>query len=362
MSVRRRGKKGTYQFDFQHRGLRLRGSTGTTERAAALRIEGRRRIEVAEGRHRRPEMSLNEAAERYFQEIARHQPSAATTDYQLENLVKDLGPGTRLSEIDDAGALATYIARRRARVSDSSVNREIQLLRRVMRRAERVWKVAVDMPVWTDHMLVEPAGRIRELTADEEAALFQSLRPDFHPLVMFCLITGARRSEALTLTWRQVDMGAGVIVLRAKSRRPGGEPHVIPMTGELRALLQGETGHNPVRVFTYVCKRSRGKRRTGAIRSAPRAGLRPGGRRRPPPASRISASTTCATRRRLGCCVRRATSRSCSACSATPRSRPRRVMPTPSWTICAKRWKKASQKSPHPSPRIRKKPDLSRCY
>ena len=82
-------------------------------------------------------------------------------------------------------------------------------------------------------------------------------------LVRFCMTTGVRLMNALRLTWAQVDYEAGVIAFRTKSKRPGGERHVIPITREIRILLANERGKHPIYVYTYVCRRNRGKRRKG---------------------------------------------------------------------------------------------------
>ena len=125
MSVYKPKNSPYWHFDFQLSGARFHGSTGTASKAAARIIEAQRRNEAASGdgnRKRRP-MTLDAAAGRYFVEIAEHQPSAGTTEYQLDNLIKGLGKDTLLSEITD-NEIAEYVARRRAHVANASVNRE----------------------------------------------------------------------------------------------------------------------------------------------------------------------------------------------------------------------------------------------
>ena len=265
MSIYKPKNSPNFQFDFQIRGRRFHGSTGTASKAEARQIEARERTRaVAIGAHReRQPMTLDTAAGRYFLEVAQHQPSSATTDYQLENLIERLGAQVMLADITD-NEIAEYVRRRRAEVSNASVNRETQLLKRVFRRADKVWKVDIgDMPNWREHMVTEPAGRVRELTDDEEARLFEELREDFHPLIEFALMTGVRRRNAITLTWSQVDYGTEQITFRIKSKRPGGDVHIVPITSTLLALLARLRAHHPIYVFTYVCKRSRGMRRMG---------------------------------------------------------------------------------------------------
>jgi len=288
MSVFRRGK--IYHYEFTFKGVRFRGSTEETQREAAKTVEAQKRVEARKtvkergvapsgGRH---EITLSTATERYFQEKAAGTSSESTTDYQLENIVRIVGLRTTLSAIQD-DIVSDFVAKRRGEksgrapkdhtalcrcercaLSPATVNRETELLRRVMRRAQRAWKAKIDdMPNWDVHMLPEADQRIRELTASEEQGLFEHLRPDFHPMVLFCLLTGVRKNTAITLTWHQVDFDARVIRYKAKSRKPGGENKIIPMTGEIAALLQTLKGDNAIKVFTYICKRSRMNRRKG---------------------------------------------------------------------------------------------------
>src|SRR3546814_1834209 len=84
------------------------------------------------------------------------------------------------------------------------------------------------LPDWSQLILKEPQGRTRELTEEEEAALFKHLRADFHPLFRFALMTGLRLKALTTLTWRQVDWDAGQIRVRLKSHTPDGTEHVLP--------------------------------------------------------------------------------------------------------------------------------------
>jgi integrase len=92
------------------------------------------------------------------------------------------------------------------------------------------------------------------LSEEEERRLFSALRPDFHPMVRFALVTGARLESVIGLTWRQVDADAGTIVFRLKSKKPGGELHYLPITRAVAAILSRERGHDPVSF--YLCLRS----------------------------------------------------------------------------------------------------------
>ncbi|OWJ68768.1 hypothetical protein [Inquilinus limosus] len=89
-------------------------------------------------------MTMNEAAERLYQEVAQHQASGDDVDRWLARLVRRVEPGRLLSDIDD-DLVARIVAERRgdrarnkkAPVSPGTVNRDTtELLRRIMRRAD----------------------------------------------------------------------------------------------------------------------------------------------------------------------------------------------------------------------------------
>ena len=92
-----------YHYDFQFKGVRFYGSTGTANKASARVIEARERDKAAlgGGRKERQPMTLNGACGRYYAEVAEHQPSKATTDYQLANLIAGLGKESLLADITD---------------------------------------------------------------------------------------------------------------------------------------------------------------------------------------------------------------------------------------------------------------------
>jgi integrase len=65
--------------------------------------------------------------------------------------------------------------------------------------------------------LPESDGRVRYLADDERTRLFESCRqsryPRLHAMVLMAMKTGARKGELLGLTWRDVDLDAGIAYL-----------------------------------------------------------------------------------------------------------------------------------------------------
>ncbi len=241
---------------------RIRGSTGERNKSAAREVEEAEvraaRIRLMHGDTSR-QLTLDEAIGTYCANVAMHQPSWRTTKYQAKILLSCLRKKTALATIDNQ-TLTAHITRRRATVSNATVNRELQLLRRVITYADRNLNARVPAIDWRALHLSEPKGRVREMTAEEEVRLFQHLREDMKPLVRFCLATGCRVGSAIALEWRDVDFSNRMIVFRTMK---GGEHHAVPMTDALLVLLANQPHVTAIpQVFTYLFRNNkRGKRR-----------------------------------------------------------------------------------------------------
>ncbi len=102
-------------------------------------------------------------------------------------------------------------------------------------------------------MLREPKERVREMKIEEEARLFEALRPDYHPVIRFAILTGVRIGEIVRLRWQDVDWGSRRITIHGKGRKIA----TIPMAPDVRELLWSLKGQHPDAVFTYVVARNR---------------------------------------------------------------------------------------------------------
>ncbi len=175
------------------------------DRKAAAEAVERDEIKRAEAqadrlkKQARGPMTFDVAAGRYCCRSRRSYSDRAETERNMARLVEWIGPATLLTDITD-DLVARLVARRRGeekvnaarkkrpgkalaplgRVSNGQVNRSVtELLRRVLTRARKVWKIALpDEPNWTEHRLPEPRERVRELHYDEEARLEEKERAD----------------------------------------------------------------------------------------------------------------------------------------------------------------------------------------
>jgi integrase len=120
------------------------------------------------------------------------------------------------------GRSTTISEKTKRTLAPASVNRELSVLRALLKLAadeecgylEKAPKVKLDK---------EAQGRLRYLSADEEARLLAECRkageypviprrsPDLYPVVVIALNTGLRKSEIMHLEWARIDFSRGVI-------------------------------------------------------------------------------------------------------------------------------------------------------
>jgi integrase len=255
--TRRPGSPNWYE-NFTVNGHRFRGSLETDDREQAEIIAAKRRSDALLGKltGKKPELTLSQALGRYLIEHGQHLRSAGDIRRMGRVLIAELSKHKLLHEITPAD-LSTYAARRRAKLSNRSVNAELEHLRAVVRRAGSLWGVATPIVNWQEFLLEEAGEREHVLSAEEEARLFAALRLDYHPMVRFALLTGVRLGNVIALSWSQIDWDTKVVVFRVKSKKPGGELHYLPITPTVAAILSLERNRHPERVFTYACDRNR---------------------------------------------------------------------------------------------------------
>ena len=133
-------------------------------------------------------------------------------------------------------------------VSNATVNRTMEVIRSILRKAANEWD-------WIDRapavrMLREPKRRIRWLTHEEAQRLIEELPEHLAEMARFSLSTGLRKANVTGLEWSQVDLQRRVAWVhpdQAKGRKAIG----IPLNAEAILVLQRQAGKHPRFVFTY---------------------------------------------------------------------------------------------------------------
>jgi integrase len=132
--------------------------------------------------------------------------------------------------------------------SNATVNRQLELVRAVLRKCVNEWE-------WLDRapsvrMLREPTRRIRFLSRDEAQRLLVALPEHLADMAWFSLATGLRASNVTCLQWSQVDLARRLAWIhpdQAKARRA----IPVPLNADAVALVSKQVGKHQTHVFSF---------------------------------------------------------------------------------------------------------------
>jgi len=208
--------------------------TGNKQQAMRREVEFRDELDV--GRHGKsnlkPEMRFAELSTRFL-------GSGFAKPYHVERLDQLLPyfGDTPLNEITKPIAAEFRRSRVSGGVTDSTVNHDIGVLRRIL-------FYALDEGI----LLSNPLSRIRMtgirrirqpvLSIDEEALLIDAAASHLQPLIIAALDTGMRRGELFAQLGEDIDLHRKVLYV-THSKTAGGEQREIPLTARMVELLKG---------------------------------------------------------------------------------------------------------------------------
>ena len=241
-------------------------STGTVDKAKAKEYHDKLKASLWDQARLgvRPRRTWNEAVVRYLAETS-HKASQVTDKIHLRWLDAFLN-GVQLDAINREVLDRIVAARRAEGVKNSSVNRVMEVVSAVLRKAFNEWE-------WLDRvprvqMLPEAKPRIRWITKDDAQRLIATMPPHLAAMVRFSLETGLRRSNVTGLQWSQIDLArrtAWIHSDQAKAR----QAIAVPLSAAAVIVLREQVGKHPTHVFSY-----RGKPVTQVNTKAWAAGLK----------------------------------------------------------------------------------------
>jgi integrase len=230
-----------YVCEFVYLGKRFQESTGATSKTVAKEYEKQRKAEIERAAAGFPTDSkssrIRTVAEviKYYLEGYKlnHRPqSIVFATGRLAVVEKGLGK-LMLSDLTE-DRIRDYIRQRqKCEISGRTINMELGELSRAIGQP---WSL-----LWPRTRRMEERKDVgRALSPNEQKALLDGLKdrrtPHLPTLIPLLLLTGMRSGEALSLTWRQVDlMDKTVRVGRAKTSN--GTGRIIPFNDELSSIL-----------------------------------------------------------------------------------------------------------------------------
>lgn len=228
----RTAKTRIYQYDIVVKGCRFRGSCGTEDFEEAKAIEAQIRANARSHSKATGAYSLSEALGTYHRDKIIGTSSESTNAGQARAILKYIDGNQPIAKITDADVLA-YVAKDRANCKNATVNRRLQMLGRAIRHMGKFYKADIPTLDLKAAETKEPREIVRELTMDEQRRLFEHLPAEYHPIVSFALMTGARIGSITSLLWENIDMDNLEISFWVK----GDERLTFPINREVAALL-----------------------------------------------------------------------------------------------------------------------------
>jgi hypothetical protein len=165
MAIFRRGK--WYWTDFSVNGVRYRISLDTKDWREALSHEKEKIAEAQAGKlsvagQSFARLAFSEAVERYLSDrFARIQPKTARTERERAGQLEKYFGTTPVSRVSTDSVLAYVAERTRKGMASGTINRELDVLRGVLKRAKRWHMMAEDIrPLPMRHNVGREYGRL----------------------------------------------------------------------------------------------------------------------------------------------------------------------------------------------------------
>ncbi len=253
----RKTKNGVWQIDFTTpSGERIRCSSKTTDKKLAQHLHDKLKHEAwqVEQLNKKPEKTVEQALIRFLED-AENQKDIETKIRHAQYWRDAIGHKliSSLTSDDIYNNLPTHITKTGKKLSPSTQNRYRTSIMRALNLAKQAG--------WVDSIPYieknsEPKKRVRWLTREEANRLLNCFNLEWmKDVCSFALLTGARMTEILTMTWDKIDFARSIAIVTSDIAKSG-RARPLPLNQEaIKLLKQRETK----RVSQYVFHRGKGK-------------------------------------------------------------------------------------------------------
>jgi integrase len=263
-TIRQRGKY--WEAQIRRRGWPSLSRSFDTKAAAeawARRSESEMDRGVFVDRSEAERNTFGDLLKRYAEEISPQKKGGPGEILRIRKLGTDPLAQYKVSAVSSK-VIADYRDRRLAKVSGSTVNRELTLIGHILNVARKEWGIHLETnPVSVIRRPRENRARNRRLSPGDERRLLDELAPsprDDHgrfeaggsrnewvrPVVIIAIETAMRRSEILSLRWADVFLDDRYVRLHDTKN---GEARDVPLSSRAVATLSGLPRHISGRVF-----------------------------------------------------------------------------------------------------------------
>jgi integrase len=231
VALYKRGK--TWHTDFSVNGQRFRQSLDTSDWREAQSKEKELIAQASAGKlapasKQFSKLTITEAIERYLADRSAHvQPISKRSESDHAKPLRDYFGCLPLARID-ADSILAYVTQRKANdLSNTTVNMEIGILRRILKRAKRWHFVEDEVPRLPERRdigrALQPVEKLRLLKVAQS-------RPEWETAYLasvLALNTTMRGCEVKQLRWRDIDFMDHSLVIRRSKTRAG--ERLIPL-------------------------------------------------------------------------------------------------------------------------------------
>jgi integrase len=237
-----RGK--VWYLDFRHDGARhvFKLGKGITRHVAAELASVKRtqmlRHEAGIGPKQRKDILFDDARDEFLKWVETNRKAHTVRCYrQFLAALTTSFQGKPLSQI----CRLDIERHKRTRVDTGAKvrpNREISVLKNLYNRCKEWGLYEGENPAVGVKLLKEPQQRLRYLECDEEVRLLQHCTEPLKSLLVIAINTGVRiESEALSLTWHDVDLRRRLLTIPAAYAKSG-KTRTIPLNSRAVAALE----------------------------------------------------------------------------------------------------------------------------
>ncbi len=246
MALEKRGP--IYWIRFTHKGKRIQKSTGTGDKAAAQEMHDKLKLECwrVEKLDETPLYVWQDAVMRWLKE-SQHKRSLKTDKMHLRWLGKHL-ENRFLKDI--SRDLIEKIAddRQNDGVSNATINRTLELLRAILRKAHGEWQWLDRLPLI--RMRTENNHRIRWITREEADRLIRELPANLADMAAFTLATGLRMSNVSGLQWCDINLSKHHAWIHPDESKTS-KAIPVPLNRPAMEIIRRQIGKHDFHVFTY---------------------------------------------------------------------------------------------------------------
>jgi integrase len=229
--MRRRGKSGIWYAACQFMGVRLDDSLGTSDRRWAERELEKLKSKIEKGEYLVWKKSFDELAEEYMRDVlpekSKHSQERYSPIVRL-HLLSYFG-GMRASDITDYEAFKYVQGREKSKTPESSLKKELRVLKDIMRLGDRSWK----LPSIT---FKYRGKRVTNFLREDDLSKIIGFLEDHHkPVAMIASYTGLRLGNVINLRWCEVDLFGGWVKVE---HTKNGEAIKIPICAKLYEVFK----------------------------------------------------------------------------------------------------------------------------